>query len=185
MDSPLHALVAYVRSPLGEFVENLRRELHPEHPDLAAHLTVLPPRHLSGTESQSLEIISDACSKVEPFQVEMGDVESFMPITPTIFIRVAQKAYRLRELHDQMNLGPLAYEEPWPYMPHLTVIKLSELEAAGDAVEYARRRWAEYSGPRTVQIKELTFVRGGCDLYTWSDLAPVSLGSGLAVNPAR
>jgi hypothetical protein len=43
MQNPRYALVAYVRSPVGEFIENLRRELHPDLPHLSAHLTILPP----------------------------------------------------------------------------------------------------------------------------------------------
>ena len=49
MQNPRYALVAYVRSPVGEFVERQRRELHPALPHLAAHLTVLPPRLLQGS----------------------------------------------------------------------------------------------------------------------------------------
>jgi 2'-5' RNA ligase len=183
--NPLYALVAYVRNSVGEFAEELRRDLNPEHPDLPAHLTILPPRHLLGTEAEALETIEDVCRKVDPFEVELGDVESFMPITPTIFIRVAQKAYRMRELHDHMNTGPLFTEEQWPYMPHLTIIKLPEMNMAPEALEVARRRWAEYKGPRTILVDQLTFVRGGRDLYEWNDLAPVPLGKTLTPEPVR
>ncbi len=58
MQSPRYALVAYVKSPVGEFVENLRRELHPELPHLAAHLTLLPPRLLKGTEGEALQALA-------------------------------------------------------------------------------------------------------------------------------
>src|SRR5437016_2822797 len=44
MQTRRYALVAYVRNPVGEFVERLRQELHPDLPHLPAHLTVLPPR---------------------------------------------------------------------------------------------------------------------------------------------
>src|SRR5438128_8784657 len=50
MQKPRYALVAYVRNPVGEFVEHLRRDLHPDLPHLAAHLTVLPPRLLHNSE---------------------------------------------------------------------------------------------------------------------------------------
>ena len=53
MQNPRYALVAYVKSQLEEFVESLRRELHPDLPHLAAHLTLLPPRLLHGTESSA------------------------------------------------------------------------------------------------------------------------------------
>jgi 2'-5' RNA ligase len=183
MNAPLYALVAYVRSPVGEFVENLRRGLRPEHPDLAAHLTILPPRNLLGTEAEAYDTIAEVCSKVDPFEVGLGDVETFMPTTPTIFIRVAHAAYRVRELHDHVNTGPLYYDEQWPFMPHLTIIKLAEPEQAAAAAEYARKRWAEYQGSRRILIDEVTFVRGGKDLYTWEDLAPIPLGKSVAVKP--
>jgi 2'-5' RNA ligase len=180
MTSPQYALVAYVRSSTGEFAENLRRELHPEHPDLSAHITVLPPRCISGTEAEALDQIADICKKVEPFEVGLGDIESFIPMTPTIFIRVAHAAYRLRELHDHLNTGPLFFDEPWPYMPHLTIIKLSDMEAAKSGLERSRNCWAEFQGSRRILIDELTFVREGRDIYTWHDLAPIPLGSRMA-----
>ena len=62
MLTPRYALVAYVRNPVGEFVERLRRQLHPELPHLAAHLTVLPPRLLQGTERSALEMLEETCS---------------------------------------------------------------------------------------------------------------------------
>src|SRR5512146_1901162 len=185
MNGPLYALVAYMRNPVGEFVENLRRDLHPAHPDLAAHLTILPPRRLLGTEAEALETIADVCSKVNPFEVVLGDVESFIPTTPTVFIRVAHAAYRLRELHDHLNTGPLFYDEQWPYMPHLTIIKLSDSAEATAALEIARERWSRYNASKRLLIEEVTFVRGGRDLYEWTDLAPIPLGRSLALHPAK
>jgi 2'-5' RNA ligase len=180
MSAPLYALVAYVRSPLGRFVEDLRRDLHPDHPDLPAHLTVLPPRCLKGTAEQAQELIRDVCRGVEPFEIVMGDVETFAPTTPTVFIRVAHAAYRMRELHDKLNIGALQSDESWPYMPHLTIIKLSEVDAARAAAELSRQRWAQHEGSRRILIDELTFVREGQDAYSWVDLAPIPLGSRLA-----
>src|ERR1700734_220357 len=107
MPSPRYALVAYVRSPVGEFVENLRRELHPALPHLAAHITFLPPRPLQGTENAALHLLETICSQVEPFVVTLGDVETFVPTTPTVYIRVASAASRLHELHDQLNAQAL------------------------------------------------------------------------------
>src|SRR5678816_4328933 len=94
MSGSRYALVAYVRKPVGEFVERLRRELHPELPHLAAHLTILPPRLLQGTERSALEMLEETCSRVAPFTVTLGEVETFIPRTPTVFIRVGNGSYR-------------------------------------------------------------------------------------------
>lgn len=179
MASPLYSLVAYVNSPAGKFVEDLRRELHPEHPDWPAHITVLPPRNLSGSEAESIQAIEEVCEKVGPFEVVMGDVETFAPTTPTVFIRVAHAAYRMRELHDHLNTGPLFMCEPWPYMPHLTIVKLQDVPTARRTLEVARDRWARFSESRNILIDQLTFVRSGIGT-NWVDLAPIPLGKQLA-----
>jgi 2'-5' RNA ligase len=179
MNAPLYALVAYVRNPIGEFVENLRRDMEPGHPDLPAHLTLLPPRRLQGPESKALQLIAEVCRPVAPFEVVMGDVETFAPITPTVFIRVAHAAYRMRELHDKLNLGPLQCDESWPYMPHLTIVKHRDADAALLAAEVSRQRWAQYEGTRRILVDELTFVREGQEVGSWVDLTPIPLGGKL------
>jgi 2'-5' RNA ligase len=178
-----YALVAYVRNPVGEFVEQLRRQLHPELPHLAAHLTVLPPRILQGTELSAREILEDVCSQVEPFAVTLGDVETFIPVTPTVFIRVAHAAYRVRELHDRLNTKSLAAQEEWPYMPHLTIVKMSAEAQAQKAYRVACKRWSHFEGSRDIQVSELTFVREE-EQNCWVDLAGVPLGRKL-VSPRR
>ena len=170
----VYAAVAYVRNPVGIFVEEMRRELHPAHTHADAHLTVLPPRPLRGTEQQAVGVLREICQTVPAFNVAMGDVESFVPITPTIFIRVARGAYRMRELHDLLNRSALEHQEPWPYMPHLTIVKTDTVEEAQKVEVIARQRWRAYTGPRTVPIVSLTFVKGNGE--RWLDLATVPLG---------
>ncbi len=176
MSSSRYALVTYVRNPVGEFVASLRRELHPTIAHMAAHLTVLPPRELAGSEAAALEFLEEACGRVVPFSVELGDVETFLPSTPTVFIQVRQAAYRMRELHDQLSSKGLRCDEDWPYIPHLTIMKTETDEQARAALAVARERWAQFPGKRQIPVEELMFVRehDGC----WHDLAPVPLGRG-------
>ena len=178
MGTPRYALVAYVRNPVGAFVEKLRQELHPELPHLEAHLTILPPRRLQGSENSARELLDDICKTIEPFEVDMGEVETFSPLTPTVFIRVARGAYRMRELHDRLNTQSLGAEEEWPYMPHLTIIKMAGAQQADHALAIARARWSGYTGTRHVPVEELTFVREDQE-NCWIDLAPVPLGGRL------
>jgi len=180
MDSPRYALVAYVRDAVGQFVEQIRKELHPDLPHLAAHVTVLPPRQLKGSELSALETLEELCAEVEPFEVGLGDVETFVPVTPTVFIRVAHAGYRLRELHDRLNTAELAAGEEWPYMPHVTVVKISNEKLAEQAYYTARDRWAQFPGNRRVHVKDLTFVREQ-EQNRWVDVAGISLGSRLVI----
>jgi len=125
-----------------------------------------------------MEAIAEACRDVEPFELTLGDVETFVPVTPTVFIRVEHGAYRLRELHDRLNCGPLSSEEQWPYMPHLTIVKMALEQQALDALEFARERWGYFTGTHRIVIEELTFVRENDD-KGWVDLAPIRLGRSL------
>ena len=110
MQKPRYALVAYVKSPAGEFVENLRRELHPDLPQFAAHLTILPPRPLQGTrELRRLQLLERICGEEEPFEVTLGAVETFIPVTPTVYIRVESDAARMCELAPQAEHRGLAF----------------------------------------------------------------------------
>jgi 2'-5' RNA ligase len=176
MASQRFALVAYVKNEVGEFVEKLRKELHPELPHLAAHVTLLPPRCLSGPASAALETLERYCKRVEPFEVSLGEVETFIPVTPTVFIRVAHAAYRMRELHDLLNTESLAMNEEWPYMPHLTIVKMGVEEQAQYAYRVARVRWAEFSGSRCIDVRDLSFVREDSE-HGWVDLASIPLGA--------
>jgi len=175
MQKPRYALVAYLKSPAGEFVENLRRELHPDLPHLAAHLTVLPPRTLRGSEGEALQVLEKICAEEESFEVTLGSVETFIPVTPTIFIRVDGCADHMSELHRKLNTAELQCQEEWPYIPHLTIAKMGSEQAALSAFQIARQRWDEYKGSRRIFLERLTFVREDSP-NCWVDLAPIQLG---------
>ncbi|HWJ47585.1 MAG TPA: 2'-5' RNA ligase family protein [Candidatus Udaeobacter sp.] len=175
MHTGRYALVAYLKSPAGEFVENLRRELHPDLPHMAAHLSILPPRPLCGSENAALQVMERICGQEEPFEVSLGPVETFIPVTPTVFIRIDGASGRMSELHRKLNTAELQFEEEWPYIPHLTIVKMGSEPPAQAAFEVARQRWQNYSGSRRILLERLIFVREDSP-NCWVDLAPVQLG---------
>ncbi len=175
MVKPRYALVAYVKNAAGELVESLRRELHPALPHLPAHLTILPPRCLRSTEQAALNVLDRICSEEQPFEVCLGEVETFIPVTSTVYIRVDQQASRMSALHARLNVDALSFEEEWPYIPHLTIVKMGNESDAVNACRVARERWAAYQGSRCITLERLTFVREDAENH-WVDLAPVALG---------
>jgi len=162
MTAPQYGLVAYVK--LGH---------------LPAHLSILPPRLLQGSEEEALTTLERLCDGVAPFQVTLDGVDSFRPITPTVFLRV-ETAAPMHQLHDRLNTAALAANEQWSYTPHLTIVKLADEGRLLAAQELARKRWEAYRGPRRTRVEELTFVREGESASQWTDLASVRLGRALA-----
>ena len=179
MQKQRYALVGYVRNPTGKFVEDLREDLNSEQGrnPFVAHLTILPPRILSGSESDAVQLLEEACGKEEPFEVTLGNVDTFIPVTPTVFIRV-DTPEGMNELHAKLNKEVLACKEDWPYTPHLTIAKLSSEQAAREAFEICKKRWQEYPGSRRVLLEKLSFVREDAQ-NCWSDVAPIQLGRSL------
>ena len=176
MSGLVYAVIAYVRSPVGIFVEELRRELHPAHTHADAHLTILPPRPLCGSGQDALQLLAEVAKSTGRFEVTMGEVETFVPVTPTVFLRVARGAYRMRELRERLNRDSLCFEEPWPYMPHLTIAKMDDCAEADKVLSAARERWKSYSGSRSAMIESLTLVKGSGE--RWLDVATFRLADG-------
>jgi 2'-5' RNA ligase len=173
MNGLVYAVVAYVRSPVGIFVEELRREMHPAHTHADAHITILPPRPIDANEKEACQLLKEVCRTSAPFEVLMGDVETFIPVTPTVFLRVARGAYRMRELHEKLNADVFEFKEPWPYMPHLTIVKMDTVEQAAKVVDVSRQRWKDYSETRAVNVTSLTLVKGTGE--RWVDLESATL----------
>jgi 2'-5' RNA ligase len=128
----------------------------------------------------AVQALARICGQAEPFEVVLGEMETFVPVTPTVYIRVAQGASLLHGLHDAMNQTALAFREEWPYIPHVTIAKMATEPAAEQALTIARVRWQQYSGSRRILLDRLTFVREDAP-NCWVDLAPVPLGGSLVV----
>ena len=102
-------------------------------------------------------------------------METFVPVTPTVYIRVEGGAARMRELHSKLNTEALEFQEEWQYIPHVTIVKMTSEPPAQTAFQMAHERWAKFSGSRRILLERLIFVRE--DLRAdapncWVDLAP-------------
>jgi len=166
------ALVIYIPDPLARFLDELRLELvagcRPR-----AHVTVLPPRPLRdvGAALEQARIMSP---EFPPFEIEVGDLEVF-PKTNVIYISLRRGEEQMRGMHDAMNTGPLAFAEPYPYHPHITLAQEFDPADTPRLLTLARERWQAYAGPRSLRAETVTFVQntaGNC----WLDLEECALG---------
>src|ERR1700687_845742 len=111
------ALIIYIPDPLGRFLDDLRRELVPGC-DPHAHVSVLPPRPLAVDWQVASRPVRALTEGGAPFQIELGRIEIF-PGTDVIFIEVGPGSSELFRMHDAMNTGALAFQEPFEYHPHI------------------------------------------------------------------
>lgn len=171
-----YAVVTYITGPLAKFVEGLRHDLAPEQSRVRAHLTLLSPRVLESPREKLLAAVKRACYKSLPVRISLGRVETFAPATSTIYVAVDEGAREIRDLRQELNQYDLRAEEPWPFVPHITLARLSDDAAATKALEEAQRQWSRYAGPRDFLVKQLTLVREAPP-NRWDDLATFALGA--------
>jgi 2'-5' RNA ligase len=168
------ALVIYIPGPLGKFLDDLRRELVP-HYNPHAHVSVLPPRPLSiawQQASDNARMVLEACPA---FDVELAEVHTF-PITDVIYLEVGAGASELRRLHRIMSAGPLSFDEPFPYYPHVTLAQEIPHDCVREVEAVAHRRWQEFRGERRFRVERAVFVQSTVKDH-WLDLAEYELGA--------
>jgi len=168
------ALVIYIADPLGLFLDDLRRELAPDY-NPHAHVSVLPPRPLPVDWPEASEQARSLAEGWTPFDVELTEIGIF-PGTNVIYIEVGKGGAELKSLHGAMNTGPLGFDEPFPYHPHVTLAQEIPPAQVTEVYELARKRWREFRGGRTFRADRTTFVQSTLQ-NCWIDLAEYSLGA--------
>src|SRR6266566_1420154 len=166
------SLVTYIPDPLRKFLDDLRRELVPGCVP-AAHLTILPPRPLSGTTAEAIETISSRISDFSPFEIETGDVLVF-PISDVVYLSIKEGSKELLPMYKSLNVGPLEYQEPFPYHPHITLAQGLTRALSVELAAVARRRWSAYAYQRVFPVESLAFVQN-TTRNLWVDLAHFQL----------
>lgn len=170
----LYALVKYLPDPLGAFLTALRTELVPSC-HLRSHLTVLPPRQVQSRDG-AWQRLRDLTPTQRALHVVLGEIEIF-PVTSVIYLSIASGFDELVCLHRHLAQESLAFDEPFVYHPHVTIAQGLDPEAAIAAAAVARRRWREYTGPRSFNLDVMTFVQS-TDAADWLDLGEFGLDGG-------
>jgi 2'-5' RNA ligase len=168
------ALVTYVPEPLGAFLDQMRRELVPNCAT-RAHVTILPPRPLLAPASVAIEELTARVAEFPSFQIEARAVEIFEN-TSVIYIGIGAGHAELLRIHAALNAGPLEFQEPFAYHPHITVAQDLDCGQVPGLSEEAARRWAEFKGERSFRAESLAFVQNTVQ-NRWVDLAHWNLAA--------
>jgi 2'-5' RNA ligase len=168
------ALVIYIADPLGRFLDDLRRELAPDY-NPHAHVSVLPPRPLLAAWEEASEQARSLMEGWAPFDVELTDIAIF-PITNVVYVEVGKGGSELKAMHRALNTGPLGFDEPFLYYPHVTLAQEIPPAQVAEVHQLARKRWGEFRGNRTFRADRTTFVQSTLR-NCWIDLAEHSLGA--------
>ena len=175
MQEQTYAIVVYLHGPLAQFVNRLREQLNPEYAGKGAHVTALPPRPLVISEEAAVEEARAQCAGWEPFDLEVGSVQTFLSVNRVVYLGVGQGTEQMRRLHQTLNRGYLACLEPLEFVPHITIAQDLNEQRVLDVFARISSEFAAYTGPRRHLVTTLTFVRQSAS-GDWIDLAELQLG---------
>jgi 2'-5' RNA ligase len=86
------------------------------------HITLVPPVDLAPVVSHEVEAhLSAAAAAVEPFEVHLRGTGTFRPLSPVVFIALAEGISGCEQLENAVRSGPLGVDLSYPYHPHVTV----------------------------------------------------------------
>lgn len=179
MADPDFAVVCYLPGKLGSFVDRLRSRFDPALAAWLAHVTILPPRPLQSPLQEPLETIRKQCACIDPFEATVRGVSTFWPVSGVVYLSFNEDSERLTQLHNALNCDGLAFQEPFPYIPHITIAQDLDQRRTATVMAEVEHEWARYASERSFRVESLFLVQHTPE-NRWLDLAPIPLGGCLA-----
>jgi 2'-5' RNA ligase len=138
-----------VPEPQGSLLQQLRAGFG----DAAAHgipthVTLLPPTEVDDAALPAIEAhLTEVASTGRPFPMKLSGTGTFRPLSPVVFVQVAEGAEACTWLQKQVRdaSGPVARELQFPYHPHVTVAHGIDEESMDRAFEELADFGAEWS----------------------------------------
>jgi 2'-5' RNA ligase len=89
---------------------------------IPTHITLLPPTQVPKQRLSEVDAHLAAVARATTdFEVSLDGSETFRPVTPTVFLRLAKGALECTALESQIRSGPLRRRLTFPYHPHVTL----------------------------------------------------------------
>jgi 2'-5' RNA ligase len=89
---------------------------------IPTHITLLPPTPVDdaglGEIEEHLRVVAESA---RPYTVRLRGTATFRPVSPVVFVALADGIGACEEVERRVRSGPLARELDFPYHPHVTV----------------------------------------------------------------
>lgn len=153
-------VVVAIPSPHREAIDAAREQYEPAASDLPAHVTILAPIDVDAEAMPAVEAhLARVAAGTRPFRLTLRGTGTFRPVSPVVFVAVADGISACEQLEKRVRSGDMAVETRYPYHPHVTLAhdvpepvldrafaELSGYEASMDVAsvglyEYVDGRW--------------------------------------------
>lgn len=117
---------------------------------IPTHITLVPPTEVADGELPVIEShLEEVASHVDAFCIHLRGTGTFRPVSPVVFVTVAEGISRCEQLAAALRQGPLEVDLQFPYHPHVTIAhhlpdealdrafqELADFESVFDAGEF-------------------------------------------------
>jgi 2'-5' RNA ligase len=89
---------------------------------IPTHITLIPPVEVAAEELPQVEAhLESAAYKVDAFRIHLRGTGTFRPVSPVVFVTLAEGISQCEQLASVVRRGPLAVDLHFPYHPHVTI----------------------------------------------------------------
>jgi 2'-5' RNA ligase len=160
-----------IPDPHGAELADWRKRLgDPNAAAIPPHVTLLPPTRLPlGTLPAAADHLCDVAEAHRPFDIRLRGSGTFRPVSPVVFVSLAEGISDCERLERAVRSGPLARATRFNYHPHVTVghdLPDDALDAAFDALATFEARF---------HVDAFTLFEQGLD-DVWRPLRDFRLG---------
>lgn len=112
-----------VPEPYGRLLQEWRAEFgDPAAHAIRTHVTLLPPTEVARAELPAFRRhLARVAARGRPFVMRLQGTDTFRPLSPVVYVRVAEGAAACAQLQERVRSGPVERELQFPYHPHVTV----------------------------------------------------------------
>lgn len=104
------------------------------------HITLMSGVPLTDP-AEAIAHVRNVVSAFSSFPIRFAGTDTFYPVSPVTYLRVAEGERELTELHKRLHAGPLDAKPAFPFVPHLTLAQ----EIAPERLAEVRREWEDVS----------------------------------------
>jgi 2'-5' RNA ligase len=161
-----------IPDPFGQELQRWREHFgDPLAGAIPSHVTLLPPTTVPDCGALEKHLLGIAEGEL-PFSLHLRGTASFRPVSPVVFVAVAEGISDCERLEKQIRSGPLDRELRFNYHPHVTIAH----DLPDERLDAAFRALQDY---------DATFTVSGFSLYehghdgVWRRERDFSFGGGI------
>ncbi|WP_019632401.1 2'-5' RNA ligase family protein [Actinomadura atramentaria] len=112
-----------IPDPFGTRLQRMRESLGDPHARaIPTHITLVPPTRLARHALAAVVAhLRDVAAAERRFWIRLRGTGTFRPVSPVVFVALAEGIGGCERVQARVMSGPLAGEPPFPYHPHVTI----------------------------------------------------------------